>query len=66
MGQNIEHFSNILTIHPIHIEWLSYEINLFHEHRLDAHFEQYHPISMNEALLPNGILLPSSENHPEQ
>jgi len=35
------------------------------ENGLDAHYQQYHPISMNEGLLRNRILPPASWDHPE-
>jgi len=40
-------------------------MKLCNENRLEAHYEQYHPISMNKGLLPNGILPPAGWDHPE-
>ena len=38
---------------------------LCNANRLEAQYQQYHPISINEWLLPNGILPPASWDHPE-
>jgi len=38
---------------------------VFIENRPEARYQQYHPISMNEGLLPNGILPPAGWDHPE-
>jgi len=38
---------------------------LCNENRQEAHYQQYHPISMNEGLLPNWILPPAGFPHPE-
>jgi len=38
---------------------------LFNENQLEAHYQHYHPISMNEELFPNGILPPANFPHPE-
>jgi len=37
----------------------------FDKYRLEAHYQQYHPISMNEGLIPDGILPPAGWDHPE-
>jgi len=48
-----------------HVECFICEKKLCNENRLEAHYEQYHPILMNEELLPNGILPPAGWDHPE-
>jgi len=35
----------------------------FNENRLEAHYQQYHLLSMNEGLLPNRILAPAGWDH---
>jgi len=40
-------------------------MKLCNKSRLEAHYQQYHPISMNEGLLPNGILPRAGWDHPE-
>jgi len=48
-----------------HVKWFICKMKLCNENRLEAHYQQYHPISMNEGLLLNGILPPASWDHPE-
>jgi len=44
--------------------WISKK-KLCNKNRLEAHYQQYHPISINEILLPNGILPPAGYPHHE-
>jgi hypothetical protein len=63
--QNTELFSNMVNTHRKPVKYFICKEQLRNENRLEAHYEQYHPISMNEGLLPNGILPPAGWNHPE-
>jgi len=48
-----------------HVKCFIWKMKLCNENRLEAHYQQYHSISMNEGLLPNGILPPAGWDHPE-
>jgi len=48
-----------------HVKCFICKMKLCNMNRLEAHYQQYHPISMNEGLLPNGILPPAGWDHPE-
>jgi len=48
-----------------HVKCFIWKKELCKENRLHAHYQQYHPPSMNEGLLPNGILPPAGWDHPE-
>jgi len=65
IGQNTEHFSNMLNTHRKYVKCFISKKRLCNENRLEAHYQQYRPMSINEGLLPNGILPPASRVHPE-
>jgi len=48
-----------------HVKCFICKEKLCNENRLKVHYPQYHPISMDEALLPNEILPPAGTDHPE-
>jgi len=48
-----------------HVKCFIWRKMLCNENRLGAHYQQYHPISMNEGLLHNGNLPPAGWDHPE-
>jgi len=48
-----------------HVKCFICKMKLCNENWLEAHYQWYHPISMNEGLLPNGILPPADLPHPE-
>jgi len=60
-----EWFSNMVNTRWKHVKWFSCKKKLFNKNQLEAHYQHYHPISLNEGLLPNGILPPASWDHPE-
>jgi hypothetical protein len=47
-----------------HVKCFIYKKKLCNENRLEANYDQHHPISMNEGLLPNWIVPPASWDHP--
>jgi len=57
--QNTEHFSKMVNTRWIHIKCFICKKKLCNENRLEAHYQQYHPISMNDGLCPNGIPPPA-------
>jgi len=63
--QNIEHFSNMVNTRQKHVKCFICKKTLCNENPQEAQYQQYHPISMNEGLLPNGILPPASWDHLE-
>jgi hypothetical protein len=63
--QNTECFSNTVNTSRKHVKCCIFKKILCNENWLEAHYQQYHPISMNEGLLPNAILPPASWDHPE-
>ena len=63
--QTIEHFSNMVNTCQKHVKCFICKKKLFNENWLEAHYQQYHPISMNEGRLPNGIEPPVGFPHPE-
>jgi len=48
-----------------HVECFLCKKKLCIGNRLEVHYQQYHPLSMNEGVLPNGILPPAGFPHPE-
>jgi len=54
-----EHFSTMVNTRQKHVKCFICKRKLFDENRLEAHYQQYHPISMNEGLLPDEILPPA-------
>jgi len=48
-----------------HVKLFIYKIKLCNENQLEAHNQQYRPISMSVGQLPNWILLPAGWDHPE-
>jgi len=48
-----------------HVKCFICKRKLFNENRLEADYHQYQPISMNEVLLPDGILPPAGWDRPE-
>jgi len=48
-----------------HVKCFICKKKLCNENRLEAHNQQYHPILMNEGLLPNGFQPPAGWDHPE-
>jgi len=48
-----------------HVKWFICKRKLFDENWLEAHYPQYHPISMNEGLLPDGMLPSAGWDRPE-
>ena len=64
--QNTEHFSNMINNRRKHVQYFICRKKLCKENRLEAHYQQYHPIAMNEGLLPNEILPPAGFPHLEQ
>jgi len=48
-----------------HVQCFICKRKSFHDNRLKAHYRQYHPISMNEGLLPDGILPPAGWDWPK-
>jgi len=54
-----DHFSNMVNTRQKHVKCFICKRKLFDENRLEAHYQQYHPISMNEGLLPGEILPPA-------
>jgi hypothetical protein len=44
-----------------HVKWFVCNMKLSNENRLEADFQQYHPIWINEGVLPNGVLPSASE-----
>jgi len=63
--QNTEHFSTMDNSHRKHVKCFICEKKLCNENWLEAHYQQYHRISMNEGLLPNAILPPAGWDYPE-
>ena len=60
-----DHFLTIVNTCRKHVKCCICKKKLFHKDRLEAHYRQYHPISMNEGLLPDGILPPAGWDRPE-
>jgi len=54
--QNNGHFSNMVNTRRKPVKCFICKEKLCNENRLEAHYQQYHPISMNEGLLPNRIV----------
>jgi len=48
-----------------HVQSFICRMQLCNENRLEAHYQQYHLTSMNEGLLPNGILPHAGWDRPE-
>ena len=48
-----------------HVKCFICKRKLFDEKRLEVHYQQYHPISMNKGLLYDGILPPAGWNRAE-
>jgi len=46
-----------------HVKCFICKTKLCNENRLEAHYRQYHPISMNERVVPNRILPPAGFPH---
>jgi len=55
----------MVNIYPKHGKLFIYNKKFFNENRLEADDQQYHPISIIELLLPNGILQPAIWDHPK-
>jgi len=47
------------------VKWFIRKKKSFDENRLEAPYQQYHPISMNQGLLPEGIFPPAGWDRPE-
>jgi len=60
------HFSMMVNTHRKHVKCCIWKKKLFHENQLEAHYQQYHPMLMNEVQLPDGILPPVGWDRPEQ
>jgi len=63
--QNTECFSNVVNPRRKNVECFICIKTSCNKLRLEAHYQQYHPISMNEGLLPNRILPPAGWDYPE-
>jgi len=63
--QNTEQSLYMVNSREIHGKYLIWTNKLFNKNRLEPHYQQYHQISKDEGLLPNGILSPASWVHPE-
>ena len=61
--QLTEHFSNVVNTRRRLVKCCNCKKKLFMENWLEGHNKQYHSISMNEELLPNGILPPADWDH---
>ena len=60
-----DHLSYMVNTWCKHVKCFVRKRKLFDENRLEAHQQQYDPISMNEGLLHNGILPPADWDRPE-
>jgi len=60
-----DHFSNMVNTCRKHVKCFIWKRKLFDENRLEAHYQHYHPISMNEGLWPDGIAPPAGWDRPE-
>jgi len=60
-----DHFKHMVTTHQKLGKCFICKRKLFNKSQLQAHFQQYHPISMNEELLPDGILPAAGRDQPE-
>jgi len=58
-------FSNMVNTCRKHDMCFICKSKLFDENQLEAHYQQYHQISMNEGLLPDGILPSAGWDQPE-
>jgi hypothetical protein len=57
--------SNMVNTCRKHGQCFICKMILFDENWLEAHYQQYHPISMNEGLMPDRILAPAGWDRPE-
>ena len=64
--QKTEHFSTMVNTRQKHVKCFICIRKLCNENQLEAHYQQYHPISMNQGLFPNLILTPAGWDHREQ
>jgi len=60
-----DHFSNMVNARRKHDKCWIWKRKLFDENQLEDHYQQYHPISMNEGLLPDRMLPPAGWDWPE-
>ena len=60
-----DHFSSMFNTRRKHVKCCICKKKLFHENRLEAHYQQYHPILMNEGLSTDRILPPAGWDRPE-
>ena len=63
--QNNERFPNMVNTRQKQVKCWTCKKKSSNENWLEAHYWQYHPLSMNEVLLPNRILPPAGWDHPE-
>ena len=63
---NTEHFTKMVNTRRKHVKCIISKKTLCNKNWLEAHYQQYHPISMNEELLPNRILQPAGFPHLER
>jgi hypothetical protein len=57
-----DHLLNMVTTRQKHVKCFICKKKLFHENQLQAHYQQYQPISMTEGLLPDRMLPPTGWN----
>jgi len=55
----------MVNTHRKHVQCFIYKNTLCNENWLEAHYQQYHPISMNQGLLPNSIPPAAGFPHPK-
>ena len=60
-----DHSSNMVNTCHKHVKWFICKKKSFDENRLEAHYQQFHQLSMNEGLFPDGILPPAGWDRPE-
>jgi len=61
----IDHLTNNTNICQKYLKYNLYNAKSFHDNRLEADYEQYPTIFMNEELLPNKILPCAAWDQPE-